>query len=197
MKVIGVMALGNFKRVRLEQVWESENFGSDQKLKDAITEREEKIWLDKVNTRRKLRTYKTLKNKLRLETFLHELSRDEYRQFVMLRGGTNFLRIERGRWESKNVNERACRVCMSEKGELEDEMHFMVICPMYERERVRMYEEIRKKCDIDLENIKDNAALLNSLIGQGVEEAKAIKVKKIVAAYIRKAHKIRNRYAGS
>jgi hypothetical protein len=118
----------------LEQIWESENFGSDQKLKDAISEREEKIWLEKVNTRRKLRTYKTLKNKLRLENFLHELSRDEYRQFVMLRGGTNYLRIERGRWESKNVSERTCQVCISEKGEIEDEMHFMVICPMYKRE---------------------------------------------------------------
>jgi hypothetical protein len=60
-----------------------------------------------------------------------------------------------------------------------------------------MYEEIRKKCDIDLENIKDKAALLNSLIGQGVDETKARKVKKIVAAYIRKANKIRNRYAGT
>ena len=76
----------------------------------------------------------------------------------MLRGGTNCLRIERGRWVGEKVEERVCLVCMSD--EVENEQHFVLECPMYVCERARMFEEIRKKCKIEIEN-RENAALMN------------------------------------
>ena len=84
----------------------------------------------------------------------------------MLRGGTNHLRIERGRWEGEKVEERVCRACNVDNC-IEDELHFMLECPRYVRERARMFEEIRKNCDLDLETIRDNGLLLNLLIGEG------------------------------
>eukprot|EP00456_Euglypha_rotunda_P058415 TRINITY_DN4852_c0_g5_i3.p1 TRINITY_DN4852_c0_g5~~TRINITY_DN4852_c0_g5_i3.p1 ORF type:complete len:347 (+),score=-26.07 TRINITY_DN4852_c0_g5_i3:97-1041(+) len=99
----------------LEHVWNSESFGSrndwDTVVRLTIQEKEEKIWRDSIKKKPKLRKYRTLKDRLEIESYLHDLRRDEYRQFAMLRGGTNHLRIERGRWEGETVEERKCLVC--------------------------------------------------------------------------------------
>ena len=40
----------------------------------------------------------------------------------MLRGGTNKLRIETGRWRGESQEESVCKVCLCE--DVEDERHF-------------------------------------------------------------------------
>ena len=50
----------------------------------------------------------------------------------MMRGGTNRLRIETGRWRSEREHERVCNVCLCD--EVENEKHFLLACSMYERE---------------------------------------------------------------
>ena len=59
---------------------------------------------------------------------------------TMMRGGTNMLRIERGRWKGEKPEERVCQVCM--RNQIEDEQHFLLECKMYESVRVKMYMEI-------------------------------------------------------
>ena len=44
----------------------------------------------------------------------------------MLRGGTNKLRIETGRWSNESEPARVCLCC-----ETEDERHFLLRCPRY------------------------------------------------------------------
>ena len=61
--------------------------------------------------RSKLRTYRKLKDRLVLEKYVLELEREQRRQFTMLRGGTNKLRIETGRWEGEREEDRVCNVC--------------------------------------------------------------------------------------
>ena len=54
----------------------------------------------------KLRLYRRIKTRLVLENYLLELDREEKRrQLTMIRGGTNNLRIERGRWVGERENE--------------------------------------------------------------------------------------------
>ena len=113
----------------------------------------------------------------------------------MLRGGTNQLRIERGRWEGEKVEDRVCRICLCDY--VEDEQHFMLVCPMYVRERAKMFEEIRKKC-IVVESIQSNEELMKILIGDGVGDQEITKrMRKVVSLYIRKAHKKRKRFESS
>ena len=61
-----------------------------------------------------------------------------------LRGGTNWLRIEQGRWVGELREERICRVC---EEEVEDESHFLRRCPEYKELRDRAQEELRKRTD--------------------------------------------------
>ena len=53
-----------------------------------------------------------------LETIM---DREERRKMTALRGGTNALRIEVGRWKGEPLYDRTCTLCA--KGEIEDEGH--------------------------------------------------------------------------
>ena len=69
------------KDLGLEHVWESETFGSrkDWDVVLSYKDKEEKFWQARVQTKPKLRLKKLLKTKLCLESYLNNLSRDEYR----------------------------------------------------------------------------------------------------------------------
>ena len=60
----------------------------------------------------------------------------------MLRGGTNDLRIETGRYEKLEVEERICIFC--ESGEVEDERHFLCRCEAWKDEREVILRKVRK-----------------------------------------------------
>ena len=64
----------------------------------------------------------------------------------MLRGETNSLRIEIGRWRGESEEERVCDVCVST--DVEDEKHFLLHCSMYESERGEMYRRIREETEV-------------------------------------------------
>ena len=83
----------------------------------------------------------------------------------MLRGGTNYLRIERGRWVGEREEERLCNVCLCQ--EVEDERHFLLACLMYVRQRVEMFDRIREKCKLDYVEQMEEEWQLNVLIGIG------------------------------
>lgn len=187
------------KELGLEHIWESENFGSrndwEVVIRATIKEKEEKFWLARLQEKPKLRLYRQIKTKLRMEDYLNEMNRDKHRQLTMLRGGTNHLRIERGRWVGEKVNERVCMVCLCD--DIENEQHFLLECPMYVCERARLFEEIRQKCKIDIESLK-NYQLMNLLIGEGIGGGElGREVRKLVLFYISKANKIRNRFVSS
>jgi len=178
----------------LEHVWESQNFGSRKDwegvVKATIQDKEEKFWLHEMTKKPKLRLYRTLKANLCRENFLMEMKREDYRHLVMLRGGTNSLEIEKGRWKKKEIEERTCMVCLSEC--VEDEEHFLLACPMYVRERARMFEEIRNRCQIDIEN-EESRDIMEMLIGSGRSELDR-EIRKIAIVYISRAHRKRKEY---
>ena len=109
----------------------------------------------------------------------------------MLRGGTNKLEIEKGRWKGRSEKERVCNVCLCQ--EVEDERHFMLACPMYVRERARMFERIREECDLRYVEEMDQEWQLNVLIGVGWGK-QSKQIREIVIDYIRKAYVLRMRY---
>jgi ssDNA-specific exonuclease RecJ len=51
------------------------------------------------------------------------------------------LRIETGRYEKKNVNERVCFICHDQ---IEDEKHVLLDCPLYADLRERLFNEVKR-----------------------------------------------------
>jgi hypothetical protein len=160
-------------------------------VRKLIKIKEESEWRVEMNKKSKLRLYRQLKNKLKVEDYVLELDREERRQLTMIRGGTNKLRIETGRWVGEREKERVCKVCLCE--EVEDEKHFLLECSMYVRERVEMFERIKRECELEyIENMEKDKQL-DILIGIGWRK-KGREIRKIVLKYMRKAFVIRKRY---
>ena len=102
----------------------------------------------------------------------------------MLRGGTNKLRIETEDGEERE-RRRVCKVCMCQ--EIENENHFLLVCPMYVRERVGMFARIREECELDYVESMEEEWQLNILIGIGWRK-KSKKIREIVFEYLKKAY---------
>ena len=85
-----------------------------------------------------------------------------------------------------NRKKRILVILSSVSVSVEDEEHFLLDCCMYGRERMRMYEEIRKKCEIDLEkDYKEKDEMLKMMIGDGLEgNDEGKEMKKVVSMYI-------------
>ena len=99
----------------------------------------------------KLRTYALFKRQWKLEPYLTCIDdRDKRVLLTKFRIGICPLRIETGRYEqvSKNIRglpevKRTCKCCVNDM--VENEYHFLLICPAYERERKHLFEVVRNK----------------------------------------------------
>ena len=130
----------------LGEYWESEDIGSVQawsnRVEKEIKNREVLTWLNAVQAAPKLRTYRRIKSNLGLEEYLLDIPFQSRKLRSQMRSGSNFLRIEQGRWERLNREDRICLVCMT--GEVEDEKHFLLDCYVYEEDRQIMRKDKRK-----------------------------------------------------
>jgi len=114
-------------------------------------------------------------------------------ELTKLRGGSNRLRIETGRWSRIPKEERYCEFCLS--GEVEDETHFMLFCLVYEELRGKMWQELESKFGIKRDSMTPQKQL-NTLIGDEViEHSHYAEIIKIVMRYIERAMKQRKLYS--
>jgi len=132
--------------LKLEKYWKENKVSLDEEkwinlLEERIQQREEKQWLERVKRRDKLRTYVKFKRNLQKEKYLDIRDRFGVPELVRLRGGTNRLKIEKGRYSKTPAEERVCEFCGT--GQVEDELHFMLICPLYRDLRKVMWESVR------------------------------------------------------
>jgi len=159
-------------RLRLEVEWSTEQVGSEEEwnelIRERIHEREQVKWRTQCLIRPKLRTYAKLKKELRTEPFLQLYHRGGIPELVKVRGGTNRLRIEQGRYVKEAVEERVCLFCDSKQ--VEDEYHFMLDCELYEDLRVKMWKKCEEYTGFSRsEATKDDQ--LNALIGDRFQPA--------------------------
>ena len=84
----------------------------------------------------------------------------------MLRCGTNSLRIETGRWKKEPLEKRVCDICLA--SEVEDEMHFLLDCGVYDRARERMHDEIFRATGRLMRS--DRTWMTDVLIGHGLKK---------------------------
>jgi hypothetical protein len=184
--------------LELGHIWNTELVGKENDwkglLKASFQAREDKEWKKQVDEKPKLRLYKRLKYALEREEYIDVVSdKDERRLITAMRGGTNTLRIETGRWENELLEERTCVVCAI--GQIEDELHFLLGCSAYERERRRLFKSISEGTSYDCRKMADDKEwLAQFLLGVGCPgRQKRIFVQQQVAKFLEVAFKHRLR----
>ena len=98
-----------------------------------------------------------------METYLNKISNFKYRRAITrLRVSSHHLMIEKGRHHTikLDIDERLCLNC----NKVEDEIHFLVDCPLYSLERIKFYQQIDMNYHItNIENSKTVFCLLMNL----------------------------------
>ena len=149
--------------------------------------------------KQKLRTYRLLKFDLCREEYLSWTISGEQRIFYsQLRSGSHQLRIERGRWEKEQLADRVCKLCAT--GKVEDELHFLLNCYVFERFRRNLFSRILQETGYNMVSMKEDTNwLLAVLLGIGVPGYETRhSIGKAVAAFLEVAMRKRSRIlAGS
>jgi hypothetical protein len=110
-------------------------------VKNLLVDLENENWKNEVQVKSKLRTYKLIKTEVGQEDFIKTtLSRVARSILFRLRSGVLPLKIETGRFRSVPSDKRICELC--NLNEIENEIHFVIKCPLYEDLRQTMYGEI-------------------------------------------------------
>ena len=95
----------------------------------------EQEWEKDVHKKPKLRKYVTFKESIATEDYTKYITSRQSRSLLaQFRSGILPLKIETGRFKNLDVSERLCELCDLE--EIEDEMHFLCVCPLYRNERL-------------------------------------------------------------
>ena len=97
-----------------------------------------------------LKTYSIFKQDFGLETYLEKVTNSKYRHaLIKLRTSSHDLNIELGRHKDRHdIQKRLCHRCHV----IEDENHFLNVCPLYKIERKNLY---------DIYGINDNTVQTN------------------------------------
>ena len=91
----------------------------------------------------KLRTYKLIKEKIGLETYLTTVNNVQNRKiFTKFRLSNHTLMIEKGRHKNIDKNLRFCPFCPNY---IEDEMHFLLECQCFTIHRTELFSAINEK----------------------------------------------------
>ena len=99
-----------------------------ERLKLHVSEK----WKTSVLSKPKLRTYQLYKKDLKPEWYVENfVGRFQRSIFARFRCGVLPLQIEVGRFRGQSVEQRICQLC---KNAVESEIHFLLECPVYDRD---------------------------------------------------------------
>ena len=128
---------------------------------------EEHQWRERMDKISKLRTYRHIKRNLCFEGYLNTSSDKGRALMFSIRSGTNKLEIERGRWIHKPEMQRVCKQCSL--NHVENEVHFVSICPKYKDLREQFFQKVFTLTDgkWDLNNLPVRDSFCCLLKGTG------------------------------
>ena len=120
---------------------EEQRYGPiSNKLYKQLTEKFHLAAFDSIKLSSKMKTLKLLKNVPGREQYLADVNNSKHRiALTRLRLSAHQLEIEAGRWgrhSDTSVENRLCTLCHLEgNNSVEDEIHFLVRCPVYQKLR--------------------------------------------------------------
>ena len=98
-------------------------------------------WKIELHTKPKLRTYLRFKDTFETEKYVQfSKNRLERSLLAQIRSGTLPLNIELGRFRNIEIENRICTLCKNNV--IEDEFHFIMLCPAYDDCRSTMFHNI-------------------------------------------------------
>ena len=107
----------------------------------------------------KLRFYKTFKKEFSRESYLNTVTDFHLRKVITkFRCSDHLLEIEKGRHRKLNVEERICKVCLTD---VESELHFIQKCPVYESIRRHIFGDNPVQNWSDILKCKDRKSTYN------------------------------------
>ena len=102
-------------------------------------------WFNKISLSGSLTLYKNFKQSFGIENYLDVLPSKLRIHISKLRLSAHQLRIETGRY-ARNRLERALRLCtICDKSDIEDENHFVLVCPVYDSIRKKYIRPLYSK----------------------------------------------------
>jgi hypothetical protein len=104
---------------------------------------------------RKLRTYRKFKYRFGKETYLDAVVNTKWRwALTKFRVSAHRLMIELGRRTRTAVELRLCPKCSLQ--EVEDEWHFLSVCPLYTKERNKLFKLLNEKSPLHQQLANDD-----------------------------------------
>ena len=109
-------------------------------LKTKLNDLMHSEWSQKLPSKPKLRTYSLFKSEVKTEDYVvSNIPKFKRSVLCQLRIGILPLEIETGRYTRKSLDERLCKLC---KLNVEDEIHFLCVCPELQIIRDKYYSEV-------------------------------------------------------
>jgi hypothetical protein len=129
-----------------EELFEERSLYSLNTFEEDINPTIETEWKIKVESKPKLRTFKTFKCHYHVSDYAVSLQNRYLRSLLAkFRLGILQLHIETGRFTQTKLEERVCRICNN--GNIEDELHFLCTCVKYDDLRTCMYDNVSELND--------------------------------------------------
>ena len=144
-----------FEKLNIYDLFETRICCNLEYVTNQISILEQSNWLENLETKPKLRTYKTFKYIFETEWYVQsDLSRSRRSILAQIRFGVLALKIETGRYRNLAIHERTCDVC--EGGYVEDEKHFICKCNFYDDIRGELYNRVTERQNQDFMNYSDD-----------------------------------------
>jgi hypothetical protein len=152
-----------FDLIHRVDIWERPNIITPNSFNETIVSNLKStystLWLNNItNFQTKLRSYCCFKKSFNSENYVVMFHRSLRAPFSKLRISAHSLMIEKGRHYTPKIEpqDRLCKLC--NLNAVEDEFHFMMICPFYSDLRSKLLTDINEISDVD--NLSDNEIFL-------------------------------------
>ena len=134
---------GILENIDMDHLYDSGEILNIQEVKNKLSVNNQRDWMNMVEAKPKLRTYKLLKREYKSENYLtSNLYKYERSLLAQLRIGILPLHIETGRYVNIKPEDRKCKICNGQ--DIEDESHFLFHCDKYNSERTIFFANINR-----------------------------------------------------
>ena len=158
----------------MENVYSNHEICHTERVSEILRENYRNFWINELPLKSKLDMYRIVKSNYKTENYVTDNIDSHLRSFIaQIRCGILPLHIETGRYIGTDRNKRVCKICNCNI--VEDEIHFIFVCPKYATSRKLFFDKITKYCP-DFESYNTNDQLKKAFqyplyIGKFIKEA--------------------------